>query len=374
MSVFTPPHEAGHARSRRKGLALPQAAATSTGVHELLDRVGNRIAPLWPLDDYVAVNPFAGLAAHSFLAARRQLRSFSDCETLMPLAYYADQLRRGALSIADLEQALVDCPSLPADGPVGMTAEDIFAQLMAIPTGTGLGDLSVPAANRARRLHTVSESLDRATGSEWTEIILEEIAKVAAAHYDEGQAFWKSPWQHLSLYEAWQRAMRHDRQVELLGLTGFRQRVAKLPADPVEAIPMLLRDIGVPTHLWEPFLLCQLFTMPGWSAWVRYQDDAARRKGEDSAELTGLLAIRLALRGGSGAGLRPPDRLGGVNLGGGGAGRRRLGGIWCGLSTLCIAPRQRTALPPRTAGCLVRRQRCDDGCGCRQHPRRGTRA
>ena len=52
--------------------------------------------------------------------------------------------------------------------------------------------------------------------------------------------------------------------------------------------------LGVPAALWETVLLCQAFTIPGWSAWAKHQVEMAERGGEESADLTGLLALRLA--------------------------------------------------------------------------------
>ncbi len=265
----------------------------SSSMDDMLERVSSRVAPLWPLADYVAVNPFVGVVAQPFLAARQELRSYSDCEMLMPLEYYADQFRRGRFDITDLEQVHEEGRSPSGDLAGHWSAEEIIAQLEAVAADSLPADGGISASNAQRRIYAVSEWLDRTTGSDWTSIIVEEIAKIAAAHYDQGQAFWTSPWRHLPLYEAWQNASRHDRQVELLGLTAFRQHVARLPRSPSTTIADALHALGVPPRLWESFLLCQLFTMPGWSAWVKYRDDTARRSGQESSDLAGLLAIRL---------------------------------------------------------------------------------
>ncbi|MBS0265322.1 MAG: DUF2309 family protein, partial [Planctomycetes bacterium] len=41
------------------------------------------VPPLWPLADYVAVNPCLGVADQPFLAARQMLRHVRDCDLLM---------------------------------------------------------------------------------------------------------------------------------------------------------------------------------------------------------------------------------------------------------------------------------------------------
>ncbi|MCL4108097.1 UNVERIFIED_CONTAM: hypothetical protein GTU68_012833 [Idotea baltica] len=49
----------------------------------------------------------------------------------------------------------------------------------------------------------------------------------------------------------------------------------------------------MPEELWEPFLLCQAHSIPGWSAWTKYQPDRGH-KPDSNLDLVSLLAIRLA--------------------------------------------------------------------------------
>ena len=87
----------------------------SDAAHRLetvLDRVQSAIAPVWPLQDFVAVNPFVGMAERPFHVVRDELQSVSDCELLMPLAYYRQQWEQGAFDrnhvAAAREELMVD--------------------------------------------------------------------------------------------------------------------------------------------------------------------------------------------------------------------------------------------------------------------------
>ena len=64
---------------------------------EVMKQVAETIAPVWPLKDYVAVNPYAGISERSFMDARAFLQVFSDCETLMPIEHYADQYQERSI-------------------------------------------------------------------------------------------------------------------------------------------------------------------------------------------------------------------------------------------------------------------------------------
>ncbi|MCA9152008.1 MAG: DUF2309 family protein, partial [Planctomycetales bacterium] len=80
--VFEPnTNKRSHARVETQG----HQRSDSKHITDALEQVQKKIAPVWPLQDYVAVNPYAGHSDQKFLAARRVLQSLSDLETLMPL-------------------------------------------------------------------------------------------------------------------------------------------------------------------------------------------------------------------------------------------------------------------------------------------------
>ncbi len=75
---------------------------------DLLASVQELVMPVWPLRDYVAVNPFSGFSDRKFSATRRLLRAVSDCELLMPLEYYRKKREKGELSDHHIEQAFLE--------------------------------------------------------------------------------------------------------------------------------------------------------------------------------------------------------------------------------------------------------------------------
>lgn len=270
-------------------------------IREVLQKVQDTIAPVWPLKDFVAVNPFLGLAGRSFLNARRYLKLFSDGESLMPLSYYRASFDQGRLTNNDIQTALDE---LSTDGQTAaslLTVADIVALLRPAEAASETTDETTAhsptesgTAGPGRRFELLSEVYDRSSGTRWTQVFLDETSRFCAAHYDSGQATWTSPWKNLPLYQAWRSAAALNRRVEVLGLHDFRKFVSQLPPTADAAIGMLLRQLNVPETLWEPVLLCTAFSMPGWSAWARYQALMAERNGEASDDFAGLLAIRLS--------------------------------------------------------------------------------
>ncbi|TWU47357.1 hypothetical protein Poly51_51570 [Rubripirellula tenax] len=263
-------------------------------IREILEQVCSSMTAVWPLKDYVAVNPLGGFTEHRFLDARKKLRVYSDCETLMPLAYYANELKQGRLTVEAIELAIKELATDESIANANLTSESMVKQLRSFdplpllvqPTGT--------STNKDRSLRTISEFVDGQKGTDWTTTIREEVSKHCAAHYDDGQAAWQSPWKDLPLYQAWLSAASRDRKIEILGLQGFRKFVTAMPATPEESIAMCLNSLGVPSPLWEGFLSCQMQSVSGWAAWAKFQVDMASRKDELSTDLIALIAMRLA--------------------------------------------------------------------------------
>lgn len=264
----------------------PAPSPVEPSLETVLAEVREAIPPLWPLRDFVAVNPFLGMAHLPFLEARRNLRRFRDAEMLMPAAYYRDLLAQGDLQSTDIEEALVECRRAYPDAFARMTAEQVLRTI---------GEQDLPAnASEERCFFTAAEVIDLAQGSDWAGTIVEEVSRHCAAHYDEGQAVWPNPWKHLPLYEAWRATVQRERRLEKLGVEGFRSFAADLPDEPLEAIDLLLGRLEIRGAARRGFLLCQTYSVAGWASYVRYRVRAAERAGGDEEDLVGLLAVRLA--------------------------------------------------------------------------------
>lgn len=261
---------------------------------EAVAKVAEKIAPVWPLANYVAVNPYMGFAGSSLLATRHTLRSLSNLETLMPVDYYREPFKAGKLRREHIDASLDE---LVAEGVEGAERIDVN-QIVALVRATSEPRTSCceeeSVATFGRLLYTVSEMVDQQCSSDWSRVVLEEVSKHCASHYDQGQALWRDPLRRRGLYDAWRLSMKYDHSFEILGIRGLNELAAGLPADPNVAIDALLSRLQIPEGMWTEFLLCTALAMPGWSAWANYQTEQASRRGEECSDFAGLLAIRLA--------------------------------------------------------------------------------
>jgi len=250
-----------------------------------LAEIEGLVPPLWPLKDYVAVNPFLGLSGWKFLEARSLLRAVRDGDVLPPADYFQALLQSGTVSPADISSALAQCREEYPAYYQGLDGDRVVRSIE--------GSESAPAVSE-RCYFTVAEVIDRDQGGSWTNHILNDITRHAAAHYDEGQAGWPNPWRHLPLYQAWLESVHIGWRMDMLGVRGFRRLVDALPESQPQAIAILLRELDIPPSHWRGFLLCQLFSVAGWASYTRYRGREAEMAGGRDDDLLGLLVIRLA--------------------------------------------------------------------------------
>jgi len=246
----------------------------------------NRIAPLWPLKNFVAVNPFLGFAQQTFGATCATLRRVADVDMLMPRAFYREALAQGRIEDQDLEAAFV-----------ATTANDERIPRSVAALRLAITHDPVTAFRPCARVATVAEVLDAlAVGDRQasrTAFMVDEISRFCAAYFDEGQSVWRLPSRGLTLYAAWRVSMRHDRNPEMMGVRGFRAAVASLPDDPMAAIAAVVEALGIPDRATEDYLHRALLDIGGWAAYARYRAWNAALHDRDDDTLVQLLAIRV---------------------------------------------------------------------------------
>ena len=269
-------------------LAAPAASDQPTGpaIETAIGHACARIAPLWPLKHFVAVNPFLGFTGQSFATACATLRRVAGIDMLMPRAFYRQAISDGRIDDRDLEAAMC------GGGRPSAAPPDIARLKQAIARERN-------GVSRPRQVvATVADVLDRlAAGNRQvsrTAFMVDEISKWCAAYFDEGQAAWQSPSRHLRPYAAWRAAMRHDRNPEAMGIRGFRRAVAALPDSAVATISTVVKRLGIPGHALEDYLLRALLDIGGWAGYAQYRVWDNALYGRDDDTLVELLAVRLA--------------------------------------------------------------------------------
>lgn len=247
---------------------------TAPDVKPAITEALKRIPPLWPLEHFVAVNPFLGFTDRPFAEASATLRRALGRAPVQSPGSYLAAWENGSITPEDL-------------APV-TDATWTQAKLLAALKETEKSPLSHPVT-------TFADALDKTIPhAHWTNFISEEIAKWCAVHFDRNQTVWVSPWKNLELFAAWKSAASHDRKPEVFGLPGFRKFIRALPDDATASLQHCVAALDPKDADLADFFHRQLAGNSGWAGHVQYlvREDALR--GKDNPALLELLAIRLA--------------------------------------------------------------------------------
>ncbi len=245
---------------------------------KLLDKAETacqRIAPLWPAKNFVAVNPYHGLANQSFWQAHETLERITGTGLCMPRAYYREQVAQGRITRKDLAAALQELGS----------SWDVsaFEQELA-------RDNPLPAAP----FPLLTGVLAELNGQDWPNFVVERISRYCAAYFDEGQALWSMPWRGTSLYTGWTAFTRLDKSPRVMGVRGMRKAMTQGPESAQDAIVWALRELDIPAEAVDDYLHAALLSVGGWAGWTRYLRWQAELQGGHDDSIRDLLAIRLA--------------------------------------------------------------------------------
>jgi uncharacterized protein YbcC (UPF0753/DUF2309 family) len=259
-------------------IANPADRYTAT-LDQSVTRACQRIAPTWPLDQFIAVNPYWGYVNQPISEAAARLGSLSGAPLLMPRAFYLEHWKAGHLRREHLQGAI------DAAG-VSCTVDTLIASLYETPA-------PIPRLRLMTDLVDGHRDLQHAMA--WRDFVTHQISQHCAAYFDHSQAAW-NPDRRAGLYPSWLRQAADDHSPRLLmGFKGFGQKVSALPSDPKALIAAATEALGVPESGYDTYFTALLLSINGWASWCAYERwQAGLAQREDEQQIVHLLAIRLA--------------------------------------------------------------------------------
>ena len=269
-----------HDTSQLPAGAAPVADPALTTVTIAAGRACRRIAPLFPLQGFVAVNPFLGLAERPLEDAAALMARVGGARLTMPRAFYRQALASGRLTLEDIRAALA------ASGTGGAGPADAEAIVSALQAS---GPEAAPAA-----LPTVAGVAAAVTGRDWESFVTERLSTFAADAFDAGQASWPAPWRARGLLAAWRATAKVDLTPEIAGLAGFRSVVAGLPDRAEDLLAAAAARLGLSDGALPDYFHRLLMTVGGWAGHTRWRLWQAELAGGGDRTLVELLAVRAA--------------------------------------------------------------------------------
>ncbi len=244
--------------------------------HQLKQAVG-KIPPLWSLENFVAVNPYLGMADMEFAEAMDLLNKSSHVNATLPVSFYLEALESGKMLIEDVAEALKE------------NKYGIFENAEEFITNIKEGAAETPTY----QVHTLVDVASEINGKKWRRFMIDRISFWASAHFDDKQAIWNTSSKETSLFAAWKQEAEIDFSPEAMGLKRFRKLVKSLPSDHLEAATQALNLLEIPDVLLEYYLHGLLMKMNGWAGFAARIDWDARLQGGKSQAVEEFLAILL---------------------------------------------------------------------------------
>ena len=260
------------------------------------------IAPTWPLDQFIAVNPYWGWVNQPIPEAAAALGTLGGTRLTMPREWFCAQWADGRLQQHHLHAAVV-AEGLGCDDD-GSRREQVVALVTAIQG----------QAARAARLPLVTDLRDRGApprpGQSWSELVTHQISQHCAAYFDHHQAAWQMD-RSAGLLDSWRKQLAADRGLSWrFGRAALRTKLAALPVHPQDLIAVALDALAMPEEGRSAYLNAMLMDIGGWAAWCAYERWQARLQARDDDTIVHLLAIRLTwewlLRDDAAPGSLPP--------------------------------------------------------------------
>jgi hypothetical protein len=215
-----------------------------SGIADAYTAACGYIAPAWPLDRQIAVNPFWELRGKAAADVAARLSALARAELVMPSAYYAS-----------LEEQ-----------PIRRRHLDAVAAELGFPDDP-YGDEHDDAS--LAHWHNVSDLLDsggvRRNEMPWREEIVHQISQFCADVLRPGGALGEGALPG-SLYSQWLDAVQHDHGIAILmGERALRARFGALPGDAAELLAVATSELGISESAAEFYAHALLLDVNGWA-------------------------------------------------------------------------------------------------------------
>lgn len=245
------------------------------------ERACGSIAPAWPLDRAIAVNPHWARTGRPVRLVAARMAVLGGIRLFPSRRYIADAWSKERIAHADLAYALA---SLPAARANALTAKQCIDAL--------------DCDDNPPRLPLLIDVLDDAPTRDncltYRQAVTHQIGQTCAAYFDDSQAEWQ-PDRSGGLYAFWRNTITHDHGIgTLMGIPELGKWLDKIPVDRRQAETWVLQRVGLPPEVWADYLEAVLLTVNGWASWCAYLGWQAKLAGETDPHLRDLLAIRLA--------------------------------------------------------------------------------
>ena len=239
-----------------------------------LRKACKKIAPVWPLENFVAVNPYLGHTDKKFDNVAHDLAAAGGIQMTLPVDFYLQKFKEGIIKPEILELAI-------NKRNLNVHVNDFIASL----------ESNLDEIENTKSIASVADIATEVTGKDWNRFVTTRVSTWAASYFDNGQAIWTAADQNLGVFASWKLEAKIDRTTELTGLKGFRKLVKELPDNPIEAIDFALKKLIIPEAGRSLYLHRVLLGLGGWAAYAARLDWDSELNGGKDGKLIEFLSV-----------------------------------------------------------------------------------
>ncbi|MCH1919547.1 DUF2309 domain-containing protein [Shewanella sp. A3A] len=246
-------------------------------------RASATIAPAFPLDQSVAVNPWWPLRQQSMAQTFSEQAVLTGITGLMPKSYYRDQWQQ-QIHTAHLEQAIAEAHS-------PLTVAQLVEALQQ--------DESEPSLRWKTLAMMMDEANPSPQGHSWAQEIVQQVSQFIALYHQYPERFEADGKNGEHLYQSWLEVVSRDKGIKTLLGVDLLQYFRALPGDIdglFEQVTAHWRSTWQHQAGADAFVrasLQQLSGWAGWQAWLDWQASLANKTAR-APQVLGLTAILLA--------------------------------------------------------------------------------
>jgi len=238
-------------------------------VHESIKKACKRIAPAWPLENSVAVNPYLGLSDKTFEQAAEVLKYRGDIDLYMPLGFYQKQINEGRIRKSDIETALKNKSR-------NESVDELLHELQYLKDENHNG----------HKISTLIHVAERHRKIDFSEIMINHTSEWLSAYFNQSSETTPE-----EMFLRWKREASLDLLPELSGIKKFRSTVKSIPNSSRSAVLLGLERLNIPEQLVETYLHALLLKTVGWSSYCAGLDWQGKLYNGNTDYLKALLGI-----------------------------------------------------------------------------------
>ena len=250
----------------------------TSAINQAIDLACQRIAPTWPLDQLIAVNPWWEMTSERFSEVAARLGALTQAHCLMPKQYFADQFGKTIQ-----ENHLIEA----------VKEANMNANIEMLKLHLDQDDCSLA------HWHNISDFLDsdrdRQHKIAWRDEITHQISQFCADYFQRSEfsrAYEEGP---NAVYRHWLDVIRHDPGIEILmGESGLTKQFTLLPDNYEQLFHEAMAEMEIDADVTTDYAHALLLDVNGWASWIAYRRWQDKFDGIENQQMQELLAIRMA--------------------------------------------------------------------------------